>query len=204
MGRLPVLLKRHWPALGFAALLAAGFAALASGSSAQIEAALLALAAFGFVVHWRSARGMTYRDARARSRTTRLSHKTRTLDILYEVVASLNMSSNRYELFLDFLSSLATLLDASAAQLRLLSAEATSDHVASHGDFAAALADWGLQDIERQLQRQVTDSGRVLLHPLAAGTPERLAPELVVAPIQYRGQVMGTFSVLLPRSSREF
>lgn len=149
-------------------------------------------------------------SAQVRNQTARISRKTRSLEILYEVVASLNTSRNRDELLAYFLETLSELLDARAASVSLLGANGALHTVATHDDIVQILAALQIEDIGRALARSAAVTGKLKLHkvtrPGDLGTTtagEGNAPELIAVPIQYRDRIQGVFTLCLARPSAE-
>jgi two-component system nitrate/nitrite sensor histidine kinase NarX len=142
--------------------------------------------------------------AQVRAQTARISTKTRSLEILYEVVASLNISRSRDELLANFLETLVELLDARAANVGLFAGSAGWQIVASHGNMDEQLSRWITEDHFEKISSSVTHDGRMKIHRLE-GVPEPAdSPELIVVPIQYRDRIIGLFNVFLDHSSTEF
>jgi len=142
--------------------------------------------------------------AQVRAQTARISTKTRSLEILYEVVASLNTARTRDELLANFLETLVELLDARAASIGLFAGTAGWQIVASQGNMDELLSTWITDDHFRRISTSVTTEGKMKIHRLEAMPDPDSSPELIVVPIQYRDRIIGLFNVFLDRSSAEF
>jgi two-component system nitrate/nitrite sensor histidine kinase NarX len=92
------------------------------------------------------------------SQVARLARKTQSLDILYEVAASLNRAGSLEQLIEGFLDVLIDLLDARGGSVRLAAADGQTHLVASRGLAPEAAGRGGAQFIEIPVQYQ----GRVL------------------------------------------
>ncbi len=146
-----------------------------------------------------------------RAQTMRLSRKTRSLEILYEVVASLNTARSTKDLLAYFLETLTELLDAQGATVSVLSSTNHLQPTASHGNVEHIITQYHLQDLVRTLSDSVAREGRLA----AGGVPreERLVDssrhsgsvmELIVVPLQYRDRILGVYALFLDQASVEW
>ena len=106
------------------------------------------------------------------SQAVRLARKTQSLDILYEVAASLSRPGSLEQMLLGFLDVLIELLDARAGSVRLAAAEGGTRLVAS-----------------RELPAAADERERAAL--------ARDCPELVSIPIQHQDRRLGVFELML-------
>jgi len=143
-------------------------------------------------------------DALLRTQNIRIGSKTRSLDILYEVVASLGAARSRDEILENFLETLVELLDASAASIGLFAGKAGLKIAATHGDMGEIIERWVSADRYRSLSRAVSAEGKLKIHRVIAGGAVPAGPELIAVPVQHQDQVLGIFTVFLSHSSSEF
>jgi two-component system nitrate/nitrite sensor histidine kinase NarX len=150
-------------------------------------------------------------NAQVRAQTARISRKTRSLEILYEVVASLSTARNRDELLDYFLEAIMELLDARAATVALLDDADALQPAAAEGRMDEIIKGWNLQPTYDKLCNAVAREGKIKIYgvPRPAGAPRseknlvETSPELIVVPIQYRGRILGVFTLFLTLSSTE-
>jgi two-component system nitrate/nitrite sensor histidine kinase NarX len=148
-------------------------------------------------------------NAQVRAQTARISRKTRSLEILYEVVASLSTARNRDELLDYFLEAIMELLDARAATVALLDEADNLQPAAAQGRMDEIIKGWNLQSTYDKLCTAVAREGKIKIYgvprPHSAPRTEKnlleTSPELIVVPIQYRGRILGVFTLFLTLSS---
>ncbi len=149
-------------------------------------------------------------DLQFRTQTARVSRKTRSLEILYEVVAALNISRSRDELLSSFLEALVELLDARAASVKLLGSNQTLENVATAGDVNIFTRFDGHAKSLDILSKGVLSDGKLLIHPIEATDmpthdikTNAGAHECIITPVQYRDEMLGVYLLFLENPSSE-
>jgi len=142
-------------------------------------------------------------DSQSRAQATRISRKTRSLDTLYEVVAALNISRNREELFGSFLDTLMELLDARASSLALSDDDHSLVEVESRGNVEELTNRWAIGPVYDNFVNSVLRSGRMIVHRPDKSSADDDQSELILVPVQYRDTVLGIFTLFLGRPSAE-
>ncbi len=146
-------------------------------------------------------------DHQVRAQSLRLARKSQSLDILYDVTASLNRPGGLDKQVAGFLDTLIALMDGLAASVRLRSDDGVMQTVASRGT-EASIADKHLLDQRCPHCGWKVESG--LLHfqqghdfscerttPPHAGDPQ--FRELIAIPVRYQENTLGVYSLLLDR-----
>lgn len=140
-----------------------------------------------------------------RAQTERLEQKSRTLEVLYDVAASINTSRDLEDLLTRFLTSIKQTLGARAATARLVTADGQMRLVANLGF-----------DPDDRHCHQVLPLGRCLCGQVADGADmgtgtdvrrcgrvetdsldEDEHPAMIAVPLQHRGQTLGVYSLFL-------
>lgn len=145
--------------------------------------------------------------ARPRTPTERLARKTQSLDILYEVATSLSQPGSLEHLLEGFLDTFIELVDARAASVRLVTADAATRIAASRGLgpeaverdglMPAGLCQCGWCSTEGgiRVQRGTGACAKLLGRPLLEPDCE----EFVAVPVQYQDRILGVYNLFLDR-----
>ena len=144
-------------------------------------------------------------EARVQKATRRIAQKTRSLEILCDVAATINTSRDLDQLLKKFLEIISEVVEARGGLVRLLTGDGRLRLVASEGldeeivgrERLVALGQCacGRAVSQRALQSQAVQFCRgVLGRPVLAGD-ERL--EMVAVPLIYRGRVLGIYNLFL-------
>lgn len=149
--------------------------------------------------------------SKVRKHTQHLSHKTRSLEILYDISSSLNRSRNQDELLDSFLDTCMDLVDARAVTVRLLNGAGQLRLVASRGLDPQVVEREKLMPVHACLCGHVAIHGGVHIQKGTAlcskvlGQPflARDCQELVVVPLQYREEIIGVYNLILDKPSSD-
>jgi two-component system nitrate/nitrite sensor histidine kinase NarX len=142
-------------------------------------------------------------DNQVRKQTERLAQKTRSLEILYDVAASINISRDLDDLLTRFLHTLKDVVGARAAAIRLLTPEGQMRLVASVGLEKAVVERERLLPLHRCLCGNATSAGemRFASHvrqcQALIGSPlfDRDDIEIIAVPLQYQGKTLGVYNL---------
>ena len=147
--------------------------------------------------------------------TERLADKTRSLQVLYDVAASVNMARDMDDLLTCFLHTLIELVHAEAATVRLLSGEGHMRLVASNGfDTEVIAAERVIPDSQRGLcgAAILDGSTRRAYHAEPTGQIDQEAPEahamyipfvdddsveMLTVPLKYRDKTLGVYNLFI-------
>ena len=146
-------------------------------------------------------------DSEVRKQTARTEIKNRSLEILYDVAASINTSRDLNDLLKRFLLTLSGVTNAKAATVRLLTDDGQMRLVASLGLDEEIVREEELISTQRCLcgkaatlgeihsQTNIQQCGRY------AGRPffEEENIEMLAVPLQYRGKTLGVYNLFVPR-----
>jgi two-component system nitrate/nitrite sensor histidine kinase NarX len=149
--------------------------------------------------------------SKVRKHTQHLSHKTRSLEILYDISSSLNRSRNQDELLDSFLDTCMNLLDARAVAVRLLNGSGQLRLVASRGLDPQVVEREKLMPVNSCLCGSVGIQGGVRIQRGSAACTKILGQpllskdclELVVVPLQYREEIIGVYNLILDKPSSD-
>jgi two-component system nitrate/nitrite sensor histidine kinase NarX len=144
-------------------------------------------------------------DRQVKSQSERLALKTRSLKILYDVAENLNASRELDQLLARFMRTLADVVGARAAVVRLLTDDGQMRLVASMG------LDANLLEQDRLVPKERCLCGDAMTHRDAVGTIDvkrctglRIMPylpsedmEMVAVPLQYRDKTLGVYNLFL-------
>lgn len=142
-------------------------------------------------------------ERRVRSQTSRLAQKNQSLEILYDVAASLNAAHDLDELLTRFLQTLMKVVNARAAAVRLITEDGHMRLVGSIGldeeviekeqyrPTDCCLCGMAVASGEMLHQKDLHRCSRELDLPLFAGQPL----EMLVVPLQYRDKVLGVYNL---------
>ena len=146
-------------------------------------------------------------DRQVHTQTARLAQKNQSLEILYDVAASLNAAHDLDDLLTRFLQTLMKVVNARAATVRLLTDDDKMRLVASVGMDPALVerellmpADCSscgvaLQTGEVLRQQDMHRCNREVNHPFFA----EQGLEMVVVPLQYRDETLGVFNLFVAK-----
>ena len=146
-------------------------------------------------------------DAQVRSQTVRLARKTQSLDVLYDVAASLNRPGRLEAILENFLDTFIELVDARAAAVRLLTDDGHMHLIASRGLDAVVVEKDNLMDASLcQCGWAATKGGIRVQHGTHQCTKLLGQPmlgvdcqEFVVVPVQYQDRILGVYNLFLDR-----
>ncbi|MDT8403985.1 ATP-binding protein [Sulfuriflexus sp.] len=149
-------------------------------------------------------------DQRVREQTAHIANKSRSLEILYDITTSLSSTGNLDELLEQFLDTLMTLVDASAASVRLVEGLQTR-LVASRGMTSTIREEDLLVDMNRCMCGRISQHGGLGIQKgveacnqfLSCAVVEGNCSEMVVVPLQYQDRILGVYNLFLERPSSE-
>ncbi|RMD69150.1 MAG: HAMP domain-containing protein [Gammaproteobacteria bacterium] len=142
-------------------------------------------------------------DAQVRKQTERLAQKNRSLQILYDVAASINVSRDLNDLLARFLHTLKDMVEAKAATVRLLTEDGRMQLVASLGlsqevrerekilSAKHCLCGSAIVEGEAVRQQSIRQCHAAMGHPCLPDTDM----EMVAIPLQYRGKILGVYNL---------
>lgn len=142
-------------------------------------------------------------DSQVRKQTERLAQKTRSLEFLYDVAASINMSRDLDDLLTLFLHTLKELVHARAATVRLLTGDGQMRLVASIGLQAEVVERERLLPMHRCLCGNAAARGEVRSDSSVSqcagiiGRPllDDENTEIIAVPLQYQGRTLGVYNL---------
>jgi two-component system, NarL family, nitrate/nitrite sensor histidine kinase NarX len=146
-------------------------------------------------------------DAQVRSQTVRLARKTQSLDVLYDVAASLNRPGRLEAILENFLDTFIELVDARAAAVRLLTEDGQMNLIASRGldpsvvqkdhlmDAGLCQCGWAATKGGIRVQHGTHQCTKLLGQPMLGVDCQ----EFVVVPVQYQDRILGVYNLFLDR-----
>ncbi|MFZ5622706.1 MAG: histidine kinase [Pseudomonadota bacterium] len=146
-------------------------------------------------------------EAQVRKQTDRIKHETRSLEILYDVAASINSSRDLDDLLTRFLHTLKEVVHARAATVRLLTNDKQMRLVASIGLNDEVVAREQIMPSQQCLCGQVATDG-VIRSDASVHNCDRLVGtpffpeddiEVIAVPLQYRGRTLGVYNLFVDR-----
>lgn len=146
-------------------------------------------------------------DSRVQKAITRIGQKTRSLEILYEVAATINASQNLNDLLRQFLQILKDVLDARGGAVRLLTGDGYMRLIASDGFDDDLLSRERLVSINQCLCGHAATCGSVQSRD-AAVCRNLLERELfesdggtdvIAVPLLYRERILGVYNLFVER-----
>lgn len=149
-------------------------------------------------------------EAQVRKQTEHIKHKTRSLEILYDVAASINSSRDLDDLLTRFLHTLKEVVHARAATVRLLTNDDRMRLVASIGLNDEVVAREQFMPSHQCLCGFAATAGVIRsddnVHKCDAlvGTPFFTdgEVEMMAIPLQYRGRTLGVYNLFVDRELR--
>lgn len=144
-------------------------------------------------------------DHEVRKQTERIETKSRSLEILYDVAASINTSRDLDDLLKRFLVTLSGVTNARAATVRLLTDDNQMRLVASIGLDEEIAAEEELIPVQRCLCGQAARNGDLLSQDNVrqcgrfAGRPffDDQNTEMIAVPLQYRDKNLGVYNLFV-------
>lgn len=147
-------------------------------------------------------------DAQVRKQTERIAQKTHSLEILYDVAASISMSRDLNDLLTRFLHTLTNVVNAQAATVRLLTDNGQMRLVASTGLNPDFISREQLVPVDRCLCGQAVSGGQILCQDDIRKCGELVGQppahdeedlEMIAVPLQYRGTNLGVYNLFVKR-----
>ena len=146
-------------------------------------------------------------DEQVAKQTERIGQKNRSLEILYDVAASINISRDLDDLLVRFLRIMNDVVHAKAATLRLLTEDKQMRLISSVGLSAEVVEKEKLVPIQRCLCGQAATEGDLLSQQsvkecsLLAGHAffEDDDIEMIAVPLQYRGDTLGVYNLFIEK-----
>ncbi len=149
-------------------------------------------------------------EAQVRTQTAHIKHETRSLEILYDVAASINSSRDLDDLLTRFLHTLKEVVHARAATVRLLTNDDRMRLVASIGLNDEVVAREQFMPAHKCLCGQAATEG-VIRSDDNVNTCDRLIGtpffadgqvEMIAVPLQYRGRTLGVYNLFVDHANR--
>ena len=142
-------------------------------------------------------------QSQVEKQTERIQQKTHSLEILYDVAASINAARDLEDLLTRFLHTLKDVVDARAGTVRMLTEDGQMQLIAASGLDPEVVRQEQLISVDRCLCGKVAQEGEVYaLSDLEscsqfAGRPffgkEKI--EMIAVPLNYRGQTLGVYNL---------
>jgi two-component system nitrate/nitrite sensor histidine kinase NarX len=144
--------------------------------------------------------------------TERIEQKKRSLQVLYDVAASLNVSRDLNDLLVRFLHTMRDIVDAKAGTVRMLNENNQMELVASIGLDDEVIEKERLVAVQRCLCGNAVSEGEVMFQndlrncghfvgkPMLEGADDL---EMIAVPLQYRGETLGVYNLFVEKSSFE-
>jgi two-component system nitrate/nitrite sensor histidine kinase NarX len=147
-------------------------------------------------------------DGEIKRQTKRFEQKTNSLQVLYDVAASLNASRDLKDLLTRFLHTMRDIVNAKAGTVRLLTDKNQMELVASIGLDEAVVEEERLVPVQRCLCGNAVTEGEVLfqqdLTPCNrwVGRPMLGGPdlEMIAVPLQYHGKNLGVYNLFVEKA----
>jgi two-component system nitrate/nitrite sensor histidine kinase NarX len=147
-------------------------------------------------------------DDEIKRQTKRFEQKTNSLQVLYDVAASLNASRDLKDLLTRFLHTMRDIVNAKAGTVRLLTDKNQMELVASIGLEDAVVEEERLVPVQRCLCGNAVTEGEVLfqqdLTPCNrwVGRPMLGGPdlEMIAVPLQYHGKNLGVYNLFVEKA----
>lgn len=146
-------------------------------------------------------------DERVAKQTERIGQKNRSLEILYDVAASINISRDLDDLLVRFLRIMNDVVHAKAATLRLLTDDGKMRLISSVGLSDEVVEQEKLVSVQRCLCGQAVTGGDIVSQQsvkqcsLFAGHNffEDDDIEMIAVPLQYRGETLGVYNLFVEK-----
>lgn len=148
-------------------------------------------------------------DDQVKKQTEQIEQKTRSLEILYDVAASINTSRNLDDLLHRFLSTLMDVVQARAATVRLITDDNKMRLVSSIGLNDDIIKEEQLISVNRCLCGQAVQNGDLRVQKNIsqcgefAGQPffEQDNIEMIAVPLQHHGKNLGVYNLFVEQKS---
>ncbi len=148
-------------------------------------------------------------DIQVQRQTQRIAQKTRSLEILYDVAASMNMSIDLDDLLTRFLTTLKEIVGAEAAVVRLATEDGRMRMVASLGLSARTIDQERSVPVQRCLCGEALSKGAILCQRDISRCGEyndqpffqNSDIEMVAVPLQYRGRNLGVYNLFVAKEN---
>lgn len=147
-------------------------------------------------------------DNEVRKQTDRIAQKTHSLEVLYDVAATINVSRDLDDLLSRFLRTMKDVVNARAACVRLLDEHGTMRLVASTGLDTAKIETEKVTGAKLKLRINDSDfSGLGVGQDLSRDCgPQTALPyfddpnvEMIAVPLQYRGNTLGVYNMFIDK-----
>jgi two-component system nitrate/nitrite sensor histidine kinase NarX len=144
--------------------------------------------------------------------TERIEQKKRSLQVLYDVAASLNVSRDLNDLLVRFLHTMRDIVDAKAGTVRMLNEHNQMELVASIGlddeviekervvAVQRCLCGNAVTEGEVMFQNDLRNCGHFVGKPMLDNADSL---EMIAVPLQYRGETLGVYNLFVEKSSFE-
>ncbi len=150
-------------------------------------------------------------DGEIKRQTKRFEQKANSLQVLYDVAASLNASRDLKDLLTRFLHTMRDIVNAKAGTVRLLTDNNQMELVASIGLDEAVVEEERMVPVQRCLCGNAVTEGEVLfqqdLNPCNqwVGRPMLGNPdlEMIAVPLQYHGKNLGVYNLFVDRADMD-
>ena len=147
-------------------------------------------------------------DEQVSNQIQRIAQKNRSLEILYDVAASINISRNIDDLLIRFLRILNDVVHAKASTLRLLQEDKSMRLTASLGMDINFQENEKVVSIEQCICGKRIANGELMSEDnieLCVSRPEHLPfrkdnVEMIAVPLQYRGNILGVYNLFVEKS----
>ena len=151
-------------------------------------------------------------DGEVKKQTHHIAQKTHSLQVLYDVAASLNASRDLNDLLTRFLHTMRDIVNARAGTVRLLNEHEQMELVASIGLDEEVLEKERIVPVKRCLCGSAVDGGDVLfqedLLPCQqhVGRPmlNEQGIQMIAVPLQYHGKNFGVYNLFIEREELEY
>ncbi len=152
-------------------------------------------------------------DEEVRRQTERLAQKTNSLQVLYDVAASLNASRDLNDLLTRFLHTMRDIVDARAGTVRLLTDKGQMELVASIGLDESVIEKERMVPVQRCLCGNALTGGEVLFQkdllpcqqlvgqPLLPTDSQSTRLEMIAVPLEYQGKNLGVYNLFVERTA---
>lgn len=148
-------------------------------------------------------------EAQVNKQTAHIKHKTRSLEVLYDVAASINSSRDLDDLLTRFLHTLKEVVHARAATVRLLTNDNRMRLVASIGLNDEVVSREQYMPAHQCLCGKAVTDGVILSDDNVnkcdrlVGTPffEQDEVQMIAVPLQYRGRTLGVYNLFVDQET---
>ena len=135
--------------------------------------------------------------------TRRIEQKNHSLEILYDVAASINAARDLEDLLTRFLHTLKHVVDARAGMVRMLTSDGNMQLIASSGLEQEVIKREQLVSVQRCLCGKAAQSGEVYALDDLQGCGQFVGRpffddrkiEMIAVPLRYRGQILGVYNL---------